>query len=206
MGSMFILYAVVIGIALGLLLRGRLEGIADIEFRWAPLILGGLLVQIVLFSDPVAERVGVLGPSIYVLSSLAVLVGVLRNLYVPGMVVVALGAASNQLAIVANGGFMPAGADALAAQERAASGLYSNSAAIANPAFPYLTDIFAMPTWMPFSNIFSVGDLLIGIGVVIVLVRAMRRAARMGELTAGSGTSDTPAGASGNLPQAGSAD
>ena len=186
---MFILYALVVGVALGLLLRGRLAGVAEIELRWAPLIIAGLVVQLILFSDFVAARVGVFGPSIYVLSSLAVLVAVLRNVDVPGMAIVALGAAANQLAIVANGGYMPAGADALAAQERAASGLYSNSAAIADPAFPYLTDIFAMPGWLPFSNIFSIGDVLIGVGVVVVIVVAMRRPA-------------PAAGASGNLPQA----
>ena len=193
---MFILYALVVGVALGLLLRGRLSGVADIDFRWAPLIFGGLLVQIVLFSDAVAARVGILGPPIYVLSSMAVLVAVLRNVDVPGMAIVALGAASNQLAIVANGGYMPAGADALAAQQRAASGLYSNSAAIAEPAFPYLTDIFAMPTWMPFSNIYSVGDVLIGVGVVVAIVVAMRRAAARPSIVKDSVASD---GASRNL-------
>ena len=186
---MFILYAIVVGVALGLLLRGRLAGVGDIQLRWALLIVGGLLVQLLLFSDFVAARVGVLGPSIYVVSSMVVLVAVLRNVDVPGMALVALGAAANQLAIVANGGFMPAGADALAAQQRHAQGLYSNSAAIPNPAFPYLTDIFAMPTWLPMANIFSVGDVLIGVGVVVAIVVAMRRSARA-------------AGASGNLPQA----
>jgi hypothetical protein len=194
---MFILYALVVGVVLGLLLRGRLSGVADIDFKWGPLIFGGLLVQIVLFSDAVAARVGVLGPPIYVLSSMAVLIAVLRNVDVPGMAIVALGAASNQLAIVANGGFMPAGADALAAQARVAHGLYSNSAAIAEPAFPYLTDIFAMPSWMPFSNIYSVGDVLIGLGVAVAIVVAMRRAAARSTRAASSDLD----GARGNLPQ-----
>jgi hypothetical protein len=174
---MFILYAIVFGVALGLLLRGRLAGVGEIELRWSWLIVLGLFVQLILFSDFVAARVGALGPSIYVVSSMVVLMAVLRNAYVPGMAIVALGAASNQLAIVANGGFMPAGADALAAQQRHAEGLYSNSAAIPDPAFPYLTDIFAMPTWMPFANIYSVGDVLIGVGVVVAIVVAMRRPA-----------------------------
>jgi hypothetical protein len=172
-----------------LLLRGRLAGVGEIELRWSWLIALGLFVQLILFSDFVAARVGVLGPSIYVISSMVVLIAVLRNADVPGMAIVAAGAAANQLAIVANGGFMPAGADALAAQQRHAEGLYSNSAAIANPAFPYLTDIFAMPTWLPMANIFSVGDVLIGVGVIVAIVVAMRRPARA-------------AGAPGKLPQA----
>ena len=38
-----------------------------------------------------------------------------------------------------------------------------------------LTDIFALPTWVPFANVFSVGDVLIAAGVVVVIVAAMRR-------------------------------
>jgi hypothetical protein len=31
-----------------------------------------------------------------------------------------------------------------------------------------------MPGWLPFSNIVSVGDLLIGLGIVVVIAVAMR--------------------------------
>jgi hypothetical protein len=171
---MFILYAIVVGLAIGFLLGGRPAGLARLQIRWATLIVGGFAVQVLLFADPIAARVGDLGPPIYVASSLAVLAAVLRNAAIPGLPLVALGAACNQLAIVANGGYMPAGADALAAQARHASGLYSNSAAIPDPVLPWLTDIFAMPTWLPFANIFSVGDVLIGVGVAIAVVVAMR--------------------------------
>ena len=54
---------------------------------------------------------------------------------------------------------------------------YSNSARAGAVLAP-LTDIFALPTWLPFTNIFSIGDLLIGVGVVVVIVTAMRRVAR----------------------------
>ena len=36
-----------------------------------------------------------------------------------------------------------------------------------------LTDLFAMPTWMPMANVFSVGDVLIGVGAAIAIVAAM---------------------------------
>jgi lipoprotein signal peptidase len=32
-----------------------------------------------------------------------------------------------------------------------------------------------MPAWVPFSNVFSIGDVIIVIGVVIVIVAAMRQ-------------------------------
>ena len=47
---MFILYAIVVGLALGLVSGGRPAGLAELHFRWAWLIVAGLLVQVVLFS------------------------------------------------------------------------------------------------------------------------------------------------------------
>jgi len=48
-----------------------------------------------------------------------------------------------------------------------------------------LTDIFVLPAWLPFANVFSVGDLLIGLGVAVVIVVAMRRSATSASLQAG---------------------
>ena len=175
---MFILYAIPVGMLLGLLLGGRPTGLAALQFRWPWLIIAGLLVQVVLFTDAVAARVGELGPGIgpviYVGSTAAVFAGVLRNVRIPGMALVALGALSNLAAIAANGGYMPAGAAAMAALGKTDPTIYSNSAVVTHPALEPLTDIFAIPAWVPFANIFSIGDVLIGLGVVVIVAAAMR--------------------------------
>jgi hypothetical protein len=44
-----------------------------------------------------------------------------------------------------------------------------------NPALEPLTDIFAIPASLPLANVFSIGDVLIGVGIVIVIAAAMRR-------------------------------
>ncbi len=172
---MFILYSLVIGLALGIALGGRPAGLATLRFRWSGLMLTGLLVQVVLFSEPVTERVGAWGPSIYVASTAAVLAAVVANASIPGMAIVAAGAVSNLAAIVANGGYMPAARSALAALGKTDPTTYSNSASIEHPALEPLTDIFAMPAWLPFANVFSVGDILIAVGVATTIVLAMRR-------------------------------
>jgi hypothetical protein len=172
---MFILYALVIGFVAGLLLGGRPAGLADLQFRWPWLIIGGLFIQVVLFSDQVAGAVGDLGPPIYVGSTGLVFLGVLRNIDITGMKIVALGAASNLAAIIANGGYMPAGRGALEALGKSDPTIYSNSAYLEHPALEPLTDILALPAWLPFSNIFSVGDVLIAAGVMVIIVAAMRR-------------------------------
>jgi len=46
---------------------------------------------------------------------------------------------------------------------------------LADPAFAPLTDIFALPDWLPFANVFSIGDVLIAIGVAIVVAWGMGR-------------------------------
>jgi Family of unknown function (DUF5317) len=163
---MFILYAIPLGILVGLLTGGRLERLARAQFRWAPLALIGLLVQVVLFFGPVAERVGDVGVPIYVGSTALVLIAVLRNVAaVPGLVLVALGALANLAAIVANGGYMPAAPGALAALGREIGSEYSNSAVVERPALEPLTDLFALPAWLPFANVFSVGDVILAVGI-----------------------------------------
>jgi hypothetical protein len=169
----FILYAIPVGIVVGYLLGGRLDRLSGVRIRWAPLALLGLAIQVALFSDPLATSVGDAGPPIYVASTGLVLVAVLRNLDIPGVAVVALGAASNLAAIVANGGYMPADPAALEAIGGVGTG-YSNSTAVAHPTLEPLTDIFAMPLWIPFANVFSVGDVLIGVGVAAALAIGMR--------------------------------
>ena len=134
----------------------------------------GLAVQLVLFSDFVTERIGAAGVPIYVGSTLAVAAVIAANLRIRGMAIVLLGAISNLAAIVANGGYMPASVAAIESLGKPVKPGYSNSSFVADPVLPWLTDIFALPPWVPFSNVFSIGDVLIALGVVVVIASAMR--------------------------------
>ena len=171
---MFILYALLAGLLAGFLLGGSTQRLGALNFRFGWLMLAGLVVQIVLFSAPVAQRIGSLGPAVYVGSTVAVLVAVARNWRITGVPIVVAGAASNLAAIVANGGYMPADPVALAAVGHSIDSVYSNSTILANPALWPLTDILALPSWLPFANVFSIGDIAIGFGVAMAIVAAMR--------------------------------
>ncbi len=172
---MFVLYAIPLGIAIGYLMGGRLDRLGQLQFEWGWLAVVGLAIQIVLFSGFVEAGLGRgVGEAIYVASTGAVLVAVWRNLSVPGLPVVAVGAISNLAAIVANEGIMPTTAEALAAAGMGADEGFSNSAVVADPALAPLTDIFALPPWLPLSNVFSIGDVLIGLGIVVVIALGMR--------------------------------
>jgi hypothetical protein len=203
---MFILYAVPIGLLAGVLTGGRVSRLAELSIRWAPLAVIGLLVQVVVFSGPVASRIGALGVPLYVGSTALVLLVVLRNVRVPGLWLVAAGAMSNLATIVANGGYMPASAQALAAAGKSIAAGYSNSADLPEPALAPLTDLFAMPAWLPFANVFSVGDVLIAAGVAWATIASLHghgTALRFGNSSQSTGTSEPPtdgAPLTGHLP------
>jgi hypothetical protein len=133
-------------------------------------------------------------PFLYVLSSAAVLACVLRNVRIPGLVVAALGGASNLVAVVANGGFMPVDPDAARAVGQAAPGGYTNVVELASPVLKPLTDIIVVPPPLPFANVYSVGDLLIVIGIAVAVFWTLGRA------SSSPGGARTPAGDSTPVP------
>src|SRR6185295_8212544 len=85
LGTMFILYAVVLGLVIGLLLGGQASRLGELKLRFAWVCLVGLAVQLLLFSDAVTERIGGLGVPIYVVSTFAVAAAVAANYRIPGM-------------------------------------------------------------------------------------------------------------------------
>jgi len=67
----------------------------------------------------------------------------------------------------------PASQTALAALGFGVGG-HTSSILVEHPALEPLTDQFALPAWMPLANVFSVGDVVIGIGVAVAIAAAMR--------------------------------
>jgi hypothetical protein len=72
---------------------------------------------------------------------------------------------------------------------------FANTAVVENPVLPWLGDVFAWPAPMPLANTFSVGDVLIVAGVVVLAWSGSRRfgepAVRVDE------SADVPTGAAG---------
>lgn len=174
---MILLYAVLIGLILGVLSGGRLAALGTVRIRLWQVALAGLLFQVALFSSPLAAAVGSFGPSLYVLSTTVVLMALITNLRHPGFSVIVLGAFLNLAVIVLNGGQMPASPEALAVLTGAPSlptSEFSNSV-VAEPGTPlwFLGDIFVLPRPFPFANVFSIGDVLIGAGGALFIIRSM---------------------------------
>lgn len=182
---MMLLVALLCGLIVGWARGGSLVKLAQLPLRCSWLILIALLVQIVAFS-PQLENLSWsdrLGPALYISSILLLLLVVGLNLSLSGMKVLGLGLLLNFLVIAANGGYMPVPPENLAragmihrAELLKAKGYLSNSTVLTSETrLPFLADIFFVPSFLPFSNVFSIGDVFIGIGAFILVMQAMRR-------------------------------
>ncbi len=185
---MLLLYAVAFGLIAGVLTRGSIGALGSVKLKLWPVALIGLAFQLLLFSWPVAAVVGKLGPSLYVASTALVLMTLVVNIRQPGFWLIALGAFANFAVIVANGGQMPASAEAFAMLKGIAAVPttdFSNSF-IAGPNTPlyFLADIFVLPRPIPLANVFSIGDVLIGLGGAWFIVRVMHRRPTISRTTA----------------------
>jgi len=174
---MLLLYAVALGLLVGVLTHGHIGALASVKVRLWPVALIGLAFQGLLFSSPLASTVGNLGPSLYVLSTTLVLMALVFNLRQPGFWLITLGAFANFVVIIANGGHMPASPEAFAILNGSPvvpTTNFSNSV-IAGPNTPlyFLADIYVLPRPFPLANILSLGDVMIGVGGGLFIVAVM---------------------------------
>jgi hypothetical protein len=79
----------------------------------------------------------------------------------------------NLAAILANGGHMPALPEAMRGAGLTFDGVHNNSVASSDPNLGWFVDRFAAPSWLPMGNVYSVGDVLIGVGIALTVAAAM---------------------------------
>ncbi len=183
---MFLLIAILVGLATGLIFGGRPDHLVRLHLRWPGLILLALVMQVAIFTSWLPLPRSLL-PFFYVLSNIIALRWLGRNIRVQGIPCVAIGAVSNLAAIVANGGRMPVDGTLLSqargavAEAAIASGQSpSNSVLVdSHTRLLWLTDRFLLAPPFPFPTVFSIGDLLIGLGVAWLIAAGMRPPARV---------------------------
>jgi len=148
---------------------GRLSALADLRFRGVGLLVGALGVQVLILAVLDEAEATLLG-TVYIATFLVAGAFILANRRVPGVLLLGLGGALNATAIIANGGVMPARAGALEAAGRpVVEESFRNSAAVADPHLPWLGDTFAIPAGVPLANVFSVGDVVLVLGALVLL-------------------------------------
>jgi hypothetical protein len=148
---------------------GRLGALADVRFRAPWLALAAIAVQIVVISI-LPGGAGWIHHAAHLASYGLIAAFLWANRRLPFLWLAAIGGGLNLAAITANGGVMPADPDALAAagiEQKA--GDFANSTAVAHPHLSFLGDVFAVPSSLPVSNVFSVGDVILVVAALLAL-------------------------------------
>jgi hypothetical protein len=152
------------------LFGGRLSALAEVRAKLAWMLPAALGLQVISISVPgIPEG---LRPILQLASYPLAGVFVIANRRLPGMLLIGLGALLNAIAMSANGGVMPASPSALVT-----AGLplqhdrYVNSGLVEDAKLAFLGDVFAIPEAMPLHNVFSIGDVCIGLGAVVAMHR-----------------------------------
>jgi Family of unknown function (DUF5317) len=174
------------GILLGLLSGGRLGALGELRIRRVELVYAAILLQIGAFPSgvlPWSTPDGV--ARVLWLASFALLVGFAAvNRSVRGIALVFAGLACNLAVVLANGGLMPASPHAIRAAGLAYR-LQNNSISTVHAHLGWLTDRWAVPAWIPWGNVYSVGDVLIAAGIIVTIVLAMHGRTRPAETPLG---------------------
>lgn len=149
-----------------------LRRLARVELRATWLLPLALLLQVLVLQvlPDLPRPVAGAGHLVTYLLAAAFLV---RNAALPGLWLVALGATLNGVTIALNDGTLPASRAALRfAGLTPEPGDFTNSGVLAHPRLAALGDVFAVPAGLPLANVFSVGDVLVVVGAVVLLHRA----------------------------------
>jgi len=152
------------------LLGGTLSELGALEFRKAWLAVGALLVQVLIISL-LPSGGGRFGEELHLATYGLLGAFLVINRHVPGLLVIAAGGALNFAAIATNGGVMPADPDAIEAAGLAHDAGFANSAAAEGAPLWFLGDLFHTPGWLPVHNVFSVGDVVLVLGALLLLHR-----------------------------------
>lgn len=169
------LFALVIGLALGFVTGGKISNLARLQFRLPLLLVAAVLLRYSVVLTPLSRVEGI--QYVYALSlALIVLWTVWHLRRLPGVWLVTAGGTLNLIVVLANGGRMPVEATLAARQlggllvQRGHLGQYT----LMGPN----TNLAPLGDWLSIGNspeAFSPGDVLIGLGIVLVILVAMRR-------------------------------
>lgn len=165
-----VIAAVVVGLALG----GSLANLASIELRAPWLFLTAIALQLVAF--PLTffpwDTDETVASALWLASYGLLIVAATLNARIAGVPIVAAGMLLNLVAIVANRGTMPVRPEAMHDAGRV-DVVRANSTGMTDPSLPWLVDRWAAPDWIPSANVFSVGDVVIAVGAIVLVLAAM---------------------------------
>jgi hypothetical protein len=153
---------------------GKFSALGQLRVRgaWLVGVAFGTQFVILMVVDLESE---LLMQSIHLVTYGMVGVCIVMNRELPWMWLVGLGWAANTLVIAVNGGVMPTSAAAARQLDRGIEDRFVNSAPLENPRLEFLGDVIVSPGWLPLQNAFSIGDVLLVVGLGLMVWSASRR-------------------------------
>ncbi|MEX2356574.1 MAG: DUF5317 domain-containing protein [Thermaerobacterales bacterium] len=175
----FMAAALLYGLARG----GRLGNLMNVQFTAGWLIVGAFLIRFSLgavSSGP--QDAAWLSTAAQGAAYSALVAAVYLNRRLPGLPTLGIGLGLNGMVIMANGGRMPVDPAAIEAAGRsdliealAAGKSLTHQLAVEGTQLFWLADIWTWPPPLPLAAVFSIGDVLIGIGGFVLIQAALRR-------------------------------
>lgn len=147
---------------------GSLDGLAETKFRWTPLLVAGLVLQIAFLRwEPEWLEDGG-GLAVVLVSNLTVAVWLFANRTLPGLLLAGAGMALNVLVIGLNGAMpvLQASAERAGVTESIESTSLKHELLDDDTILPWLTDVIPVP---PFQEVLSVGDVVLALGLCRVV-------------------------------------
>ena len=166
---MILVLFTVFGIAVVPLLGGRFRRLGDLRVHGAWVIAAAFGAQLVLLA---ALRTAPAWQTDTIHIATYIVAGgfVWRNRHLTGLPIAAVGGISNFVAITANGGVMPASPTALRMAGKVLDPTkFTNSGPMVHARLQVLGDVIPMPWPHSLANVFSIGDVLLISGVLIVV-------------------------------------
>ena len=192
---------------------GSLGNLSLLKIKARGTVVAALAIQIVVVSVIPKEVHGWVGSALHVGSYCLAVLFLVANRRIPWLWLAGLGGLANFVAIGANGGVMPASKVALAAAGRLRqTSQFLNSRVVSGAHLQVLGDNFSIPKGWPLANVFSIGDVLLALGALLLLhvvgesrpavaaARMWRRAAPKGQSTADASSRHSSTGASPRTP------
>jgi len=179
-----LLLAVVLGLVIGLALaiwRGQTYQLNGLHFTWLAVI--AFIPQMVALYLPSTRNLITrdLASACLIGSQAALLAFAWLNRKLPGMLILAVGLILNLAVIIANGGFMPISPDTIKGiapdsqshelTDGERFGTKDVMLSKQETQLEWLSDRFRTPVWSPFQAVYSLGDVVIALGIFWILVQ-----------------------------------
>jgi hypothetical protein len=177
------LIIVVISIVIAVIVNKGLRGIEHKKVEQFYLILLGFAIQLVIFSQEFSySKLNFLTPILYIYSLFILLIFMVLNLQYKGIKIAGIGFLSNLAVIVSNDGYMPQDIPKLElvwgqgkVELLKQAGHFNNAISMSpNTHLNFLSDIIAIPKPRFLIGVYSIGDVVITIGITIFIFEFLK--------------------------------